>query len=114
MGRLAERVKRDLKRLIYPVLILKIIVDEGGRAYGYRIARRFSEITGLKLVEGTLYPNLKELERMGLIESYWGESPSGPPRKYYVATERGKAELKDACKIVKGILEIISEICTVS
>ena len=45
------------------------------------------------VVEGTLYPLLTRLKNQGYLSYRWEESPSGPPRKYYSLTERGKEVL---------------------
>jgi len=47
----------------------------------------------LLVVEGTLYPLLTRLKNNGLLSYNWVESTSGPPRKYYVLTDEGKAIL---------------------
>jgi PadR family transcriptional regulator PadR len=45
------------------------------------------------VVEGTLYPLLTRLKNTELVTYRWEESNSGPPRKYFVITEKGKAFL---------------------
>lgn len=45
------------------------------------------------VVEGTLYPLLTRLKNEGFLNYRWEESRSGPPRKYYMLTEPGKARL---------------------
>ena len=47
------------------------------------------------VVEGTLYPLLIREKNQGYLTYRWEESPQGPPRKYYVITEKGKALLQD-------------------
>ena len=47
------------------------------------------------VVEGTLYPLLIREENQGYLTYRWEESPQGPPRKYYVITEKGKALLQE-------------------
>lgn len=47
----------------------------------------------LLVVEGTLYPLLTRLKNNGLLSYIWIESTSGPPRKYYVLTDEGRAIL---------------------
>ena len=44
------------------------------------------------VVEGTLYPMLIRQKNQGLLSYRWEESPQGPPRKYYVITEKGRAQ----------------------
>lgn len=43
--------------------------------------------------EGTLYPLLSKLRREALVEYEWIESDSGPPRKYYSLTAKGRGQL---------------------
>ncbi len=47
------------------------------------------------VVEGTLYPLLIRQKNQGLLSYRWEESPQGPPRKYYVITEKGRAQLAE-------------------
>ena len=44
----------------------------------------------LIVVEGTLYPLLTRLKNAGLLDYTWVESKSGPPRKYYKLTDKGR------------------------
>jgi PadR family transcriptional regulator PadR len=39
--------------------------------------------------QGALYPVLRSLERIGLLQSQVEPSTSGPPRRYYRITESG-------------------------
>jgi PadR family transcriptional regulator PadR len=45
----------------------------------------------LDVAEGTIYPLLTRLQRDGLLEYTWQENDQGPPRKYYLVTEYGRA-----------------------
>ena len=47
------------------------------------------------VVEGTLYPLLIREKNQGYLTYRSEESPQGPPRKYYVITEKGKALLQE-------------------
>ena len=47
------------------------------------------------VVEGTLYPLLIREKNQGYLTYRWEESPQGPPRKYYVITEKGTALLQE-------------------
>ena len=59
------------------------------------------------VVEGTLYPLLARQKNQGLLSYRWEESPSGPPRKYYSLTDKGRRalELMDAAwsDVVKSV-----------
>ncbi len=47
----------------------------------------------LIVVEGTLYPLLSRLRQSDLLTHTWEESLSGPPRKYFSLTAKGKESL---------------------
>lgn len=42
------------------------------------------------VVEGTIYPILSRMKAAEMLSYYWQESTSGPPRKYFQITEKGK------------------------
>lgn len=65
-------------------------------SYGYQIIKQVSKLTQgqVKWTTGTLYPLLHSLENDGYLESYWQEEESGPKRKFYRITEKGKGELE--------------------
>jgi DNA-binding PadR family transcriptional regulator len=61
-------------------------------SYGYDIASRLSD--AIDMGEGTIYPLMRRMQKDGLVSTYFVESPSGPPRKYYALTETGQRNLK--------------------
>ena len=79
-------------------LVLLAILDRSTEAlYGYQIAKRIEGAwqQGVPVKQGTLYPVLRSMEENGLLASRVEPSVAGPPRKYYVITERGRAVLND-------------------
>ncbi|MCL2869569.1 PadR family transcriptional regulator [Candidatus Saccharibacteria bacterium] len=48
-------------------------------------------LSELNVAEGTIYPLLARLQKDGLLLHKWQESEQGPPRKYYVITDYGRA-----------------------
>ena len=56
--------------------------------YGYELTEAISN--EMSVTAGTLYLILKRLKDNGYLETYLKESPSGPARKYYHLTEKGK------------------------
>lgn len=74
-----------------------LLVIEKGNVYANDILK---ELSGTKLivVEGTLYPLLSRLRGHELVDYSWKESRSGPPRKYYTLTKKGK----EALTVLKG------------
>jgi len=55
------------------------------------------ELTNSKIivVEGTVYPLLNRLKKLGYIQHVWRESNQGPPRKYYSITYNGTLHVKE-------------------
>jgi PadR family transcriptional regulator PadR len=72
--------------------VLSLLADE--ERYGFDLVRGLGEMDGMVTSEGTIYPLLSRLRRDGLVESNWQESPSGPPRRYYRLTGRGRSALE--------------------
>lgn len=74
-------------------VVLQAIV--GGARYGFEIMRL------TELPSGTVYPLLRRLERSGYVRSSWEEradahSDRRPARRYYDATDDGRAVLAAA------------------
>ena len=84
---------RDLSKNDIPSLILAVLSD--GANHGYAIAREVERRSGdiFHLREGSLYPALRVLEQDGAIEGRWETQESGPNRKVYEITKKGKREL---------------------
>lgn len=61
---------------------------KSGDRYGYELADMLGQ--KMNVSEGTVYPMLKRLLNDGYFESYLKESPSGPARKYYRITLKGR------------------------
>ncbi len=65
--------------------------------YGYQIVREVERRSSgyFAFKEGTLYPALHRLERDGLVEGRWQDTPSGVRRRYYQITAKGRQALAD-------------------
>ena len=88
---MAER--RELIKGSLDSLLLCLISEQP--MYGYQIVKEL-EIRSkgyFKLKEGTLYPALHRLEKVGLLLAKWQELPSGRQRRYYDITEKGQSFL---------------------
>lgn len=59
-----------------------------GDKYGYELTERISK--EMAIAGGTLYPILRKLKEEDYVNTYLVESESGPARKYYQLTEKGK------------------------
>lgn len=61
--------------------------------YGYELTERI--LAEMSLAAGTLYMILKRLKEEEYVETYLIESDSGPARKYYHLTDKGRRYLKE-------------------
>ncbi len=57
-------------------------------AYGYQLVRELAN-AGLPFDSATVYRTLRQLERAGLVSSFWDTSDSGPARRRYSLTQAG-------------------------
>lgn len=80
-----------------------------GDSYGYDLAEELS--SRIQIADGTVYPLLRKLASSGEVSTYLQESTSGPPRKYYSLTDKGRERLtkdmeewKEFTAMVSGIL----------
>jgi len=60
--------------------------------------------------EGTLYPLLSKMRRENLVDYEWRESETGPPRKYYSLTAKGRSQLTELNEYWKLINDTISDL----
>jgi PadR family transcriptional regulator, regulatory protein PadR len=72
------------------VLILSLLSER--EMYGYEILQEAERRSAreFQLKEGTLYPALHNLEQSGLLKAVWRAGESGPRRKYYSLTAKGR------------------------
>jgi PadR family transcriptional regulator, regulatory protein PadR len=89
----ARNALSQLRRGTVEYCVLALLQD--GERYGFELVRELSEVDGLVTSEGTIYPLLTRLRKDELVTTFWQESESGPPRRYYRLTDAGKAALAD-------------------
>jgi PadR family transcriptional regulator PadR len=65
--------------------------------YGYEIAKavKAEGEGGLIFKQGAIYPVLRSLNALGLLESRVEASAFGPPRRYYNITDDGRQALSE-------------------
>ena len=82
----------QMRRGVLQYCVLALLAEE--ERYGFDLVRSLGEVEGMVTSEGTIYPLLSRLRRDGLVASTWRESTQGPPRRYYRATDAGRAALE--------------------
>jgi PadR family transcriptional regulator PadR len=81
-----QNTQSQMRKGVLEFCILSIIRQ--GEVYPSDLVERMKS-ANLHILEGTLYPLLTRLKNAGLLTYRWVESNSGPPRKYFVMTDKG-------------------------
>jgi PadR family transcriptional regulator PadR len=102
-----EDAKAQMRRGMLEFCTLLII--SRGKAYASDILKELKS-ADLIVVEGTLYPLLNRLKTETLLDYDWKESSSGPPRKYYSLTAKGKEKLAQMKVTWKSLLGSITSL----
>lgn len=87
-----ENTKAQMRKGVLEYCILSLLTTND--AYTSEILNSLKDAK-LLVVEGTIYPLLTRLKNAELLSYRWEESTSGPPRKYYALTDKGKEFLKE-------------------
>ena len=87
-----ENNKTQMRRGVLEYSILLILAS--GDEYASSIIQKLKEVN-IIVAEGTTYPLLIRLKKLGLLNYRWEESTQGPPRKYYMITDLGREQLSD-------------------
>jgi PadR family transcriptional regulator PadR len=82
----------QLRRGVIEYCVLALLAER--ERYGFELVHTLASVDGLALPEGTVYPLLSRLRGAGLVTTRWGESPSGPPRRYYALSPAGRSALR--------------------
>lgn len=85
-----ENNRTQMRRGVLEYSILLILA--GGDEYASSIIQKMKDVN-IIVAEGTIYPLLIRLKKLGLLNYRWEESPQGPPRKYYMITDFGRQQL---------------------
>jgi PadR family transcriptional regulator, regulatory protein PadR len=102
-----ENVKAQMRKGVLEFCILSIL--SRGDAYASDIINELKK-SKLIVVEGTLYPLLTRQKNAGLLNYRWEESTQGPPRKYYMLTEKGNEVLKELTESWKELVIAVESI----
>ena len=87
-----DNIRSQMRKGVLEYCILCILARK--EAYASAIIEEFKS-ANMIVVEGTLYPLLIREKNQGYLTYRWEESPQGPPRKYYVITDKGRSLLQE-------------------
>ena len=100
----SDNVRAQMRKGVLEYCILCILSRK--EAYASSILEELKAV-GMLVVEGTLYPLLIRQKNQGLLSYRWEESPQGPPRKYYMITDKGRSQLEEMDAAWSEIIETI-------
>lgn len=80
-------LKNDLKKTILNLFSIKDM-------YGYEVIKNI-EVNGEKIEAPRIYTILKELNNEGLLLDHWERSKTGPRRRIYRLSEKGREALQE-------------------
>jgi PadR family transcriptional regulator, regulatory protein PadR len=86
-----SKALRELRRGTVEYCVLALLVR--GPRYGFELVRTLDEMGGLVTSLGTIYPLLARLRDDDLVTTAMRASDSGPARRYYEITTRGRQTL---------------------
>lgn len=79
------------------LVLLAVLAKADREMYGYEIAKavKADGEGGLIFKQGAIYPVLRSLNALGLLNSRVEASAFGPPRRYYNITGEGRQALSE-------------------
>jgi len=77
-------------------------------AYGYQLSQRLAESGMPQFDSGTVYRTLRQLEKTGLVSSFWDTSESGPARRMYSLTKAGEIFLSAWIEALQNYQKVLS------
>ena len=82
-----------------------LLLLERQRTHGYEVRRQL-EAHGVMTEPGAMYRVLRKLESEGCLTSSWARSVSGPRRRQYELTARGRRELNVLVAALTGTRDV--------
>jgi PadR family transcriptional regulator PadR len=87
-----EAMVAQMRKGALEYCVMALISDD--ERYGFELVQKLRDFDGVVTTEGTIYPLLSRLRKDGRVETSWRESASGPPRRYYHLTDKGRESLE--------------------
>jgi DNA-binding PadR family transcriptional regulator len=96
--------KKILRGAILESALLSLIQDATDKGvYGYSILKTVKKKFGICLGPSTLYSQLRQLEKNGLITSNW-DLTFGKARRQYRITRKGEQQIKEYYAEIKIVI----------
>lgn len=80
---------------------------KGWNAYGYQLSQKLAQAGLPESDSGTVYRTLRQLEKAGMVSSFWDTSESGPARRMYSLTRAGELFLSGWVDVLQNYQRIL-------
>jgi PadR family transcriptional regulator PadR len=106
-----RKFRKELMAGLSSLVLLAVLARAGREMYGYEIAKavKAEGEGGLIFKQGAIYPVLRSLNTLGLLDSRVEASAFGPPRRYYSITDEGRKALADWQGAWRDMREFVDE-----
>lgn len=106
-----RKFRKELMAGLSSLVLLAVLARAAREMYGYEIAKavKAEGEGGLIFKQGAIYPVLRSLNTLGLLDSRVEASAFGPPRRYYSITDEGKKALADWQGAWRDMREFVDE-----
>jgi poly-beta-hydroxybutyrate-responsive repressor len=81
----------------------------GWNAYGYQLSQQLNQAGLPAFDSGTVYRTLRQLEKTGLVSSFWDTSESGPARRMYSLTKAGDMFLSGWIDVLSNYQKVLRD-----
>jgi len=98
----------QLRRGVLEYCVMALLQKE--ERYAFDLVRELSDMDGMVISEGTIYPMLARMRRDGSVETTWRESSAGPPRRYYRLSPTGRKALQGFKKEWSAFREAVDRV----
>ncbi|HVT24116.1 MAG TPA: PadR family transcriptional regulator [Rhizomicrobium sp.] len=106
-----RKFRKELMAGLSSLVLLAVLARAEREMYGYEIAKavKAEGEGGLIFKQGAIYPVLRSLNTLGLLDSRVEASAFGPPRRYYSITDEGRKALADWQGAWRDMREFVDE-----
>lgn len=109
-----KKFQKELSAGTVSLALLSILAQSPEPLYGYQIGKLVGagdeDAPGVMVKQGAIYPILRSLESQGLLSSERELSDSGPPRRYYQATDTGQEALQTWIQIWEETRSFVDDV----
>ena len=97
-----RRQRRGMRLILRPSLLLLLAEEE---SHGYELYDQLSDFgfDPQRLDSSVVYRDLREMEELGLIDSYWDDDSKGPKRRVYRILDDGRTQLTEWIDVLERI-----------